>query len=560
MTTMNGLKQGGRVPLLQGLFVLLLLAAMVGRPGAVVAAAASGPTWRACLSCHDDTGLSSATAKGEEISLTVRAADLAGSAHRRLECRACHPGVKLNEHPDGRAMASPDEYRVAASRACLGCHPAERLRASSPHAAVVFENQQLSCVGCHGSHAVKSVAAWKGGLAPNDYCLTCHSHPLTLLRPDGTALELAVDESRLRASVHPDHDCSDCHAGFSTSAHPAGAIGERGNRAVAAAAACATCHDDKLRQAEGSVHFTLLRSGVPGAPGCPDCHSAHEVAPKERFATLAGTPCRSCHAQIFAAYSGSMHGKARASGEHFDAPLCSDCHRAHDVQGSARPELVRAACIGCHSTAVAIHSLWLPNAALHLDAISCAACHAPQAERLVALRLVEEGTGRTLTEREIGDLFGGDVEAAFDPSGSGMSGLDLWSNMRRLESLRQSSAAKLDIVGRLEVVRGIDAHRLADKSGAVRACESCHTKGSTAFDRVALTLARDDGRPKRFAASPGMLTDAASIVPVHAFYVLGATRHGVLDWLLVLAVAGGLSVVALHLTFRLRAARAHKEG
>jgi hypothetical protein len=304
----------------------------------------------------------------------------------------------------------------------------------------------------------------------------------------------------------------------------------------------------------------MLRAGASGAPGCTDCHSAHDVAPAEKFATLTGTPCRGCHPRIFAAYSGSMHGKALASGKHFDAPLCSDCHRAHDVQGSARPELVRAACIGCHPTAVALHSVWLPNATLHLGAVSCAVCHAPKAERVVALRLVEVNTGRTLTEREIADLTGGDVRAAINAAGSGMNGLDLWTAMRRLESRRQASAEKLDIVGRLEVVRGIDAHRLAGKSGAVRDCESCHTRGSRAFESVALTLATDDGRPKRFDASPGLLTDAASVIPVHGFYAIGATRHVVLDWLLVLAVAGGLAVVAIHLTFRLRAARAHKEG
>ena len=70
----------------------------------------------------------------------------------------------------------------------------------------------------------------------------------------------------------------------------------------------------------------------------------------------------------------------------------------------------------------------------------------------------------------------------------------------------------------------------------------------------------DVGRPKRFEGAPGMLTDAASVVSIHGFYALGATRHGVLDWALVLAVAGGLTVVAIHLTFRLRAARARKEG
>ncbi len=560
MITRNRLARGGRSPLLRLSFALLLLAALSLPAGAGAAAAASGPTWRACLSCHEDVGLSVTTANGEKVSLAVSAADLAGSAHRGIECRGCHRGVRLDAHPDGHPAASREAFRLDASRNCLACHPAEGLRAHSPHAAVVFEDQQLACIECHGSHGVRSVAAWKRGAAPDEYCLSCHSRALKLQRPDGSSVELGVEALKLKASVHPNHVCSDCHTGFSATAHPAETSADEGNRAIAAVRICARCHADKLRQAEGSVHFTLLRAGVAGAPGCTDCHSAHEVAPKERFASVAGTPCRACHQKVFAAYAGSMHGKARASGDHFDAPLCSDCHRAHDVQGSARPELVRAACIGCHPTAVAVHSAWLPNAALHLDVVSCAACHAPQAERVVALSLVEEGTGRALTEREVGDLFDGNARAAFDPSGSGVSGLDLWSSMRRLESRRQASAAKLDVTGRLQVARGVDAHRLAAKSGAVRACETCHTNGSTAFDRVVLTLARDDNRPKRFDASPGMLADSASVMSIHGFYALGATRHGVLDWLLVLAVAGGLSVVAIHLTFRLRAARARKEG
>ena len=338
---------------------------MAVRPGAAAAAAASGPTWRACLSCHEDAGLSMTTAKGEKVSLAVTAAELAGSAHRGVECRGCHPGVKLDAHPDGHAVASLDEFRRAASRACLACHPAERLRARSQHAAVVFEDQQLSCVECHGSHGVKSVAAWKRGARAQrvlpDLPLPC---------PHASAPGRHVDGARGRRAQAQGLRAP----GPRLCRLPHRVLDERAPRRRRSASGtiapsrpsgtCARCHADKLRQAEGSVHFTLLRSGAKGAPGCTDCHSAHEVAPKERFATLAGTPCRACHAQIFAAYAGSMHGKARASGDHFDAPLCSDCHRAHDVQGSARPELVRAACIGCHPTAVAIHSAWLPNATL----------------------------------------------------------------------------------------------------------------------------------------------------------------------------------------------------
>jgi hypothetical protein len=77
---------------------------------------------------------------------------------------------------------------------------------------------------------------------------------------------------------------------------------------------------------------------------------------------------------------------------------------------------------------------------------------------------------------------------------------------------------------------------------------------------VALVLGRDDGRPKRFEGTSGMLTDAAAVVSVHGFYALGATRAKVLDYVLILAVMGGFAVIALHLSARLLSARAHKEG
>lgn len=547
----------GRRPGWPALALCVSLALAV--PAAAVSpAAAAGPGWRACLSCHDNAALATTTAKGERLALAVVADELSGSAHRGLECRACHPGVKLEEHPGRRKVASIEAYRTAASRVCLSCHPADGLRASAQHAAVVFEDQQLRCVECHGSHGVKKVAAWRKSGTVNEYCLSCHAHALSVQLAGGSSRSLAVDRARIRASVHPDHDCVDCHAGFSQSAHPAAEAGDRNRRSLASARMCARCHGEKMSQVEGSIHFKLLRSGVAGAPGCTDCHSAHDVAPAERFATLTGSPCRTCHSQIFEAYAGSMHGKARESGSHFAAPLCSECHHAHDVRGSAQPALVRAACMGCHPAAVGMHAAWLPNAALHLDAVSCAVCHAPKAKRVVALRLVEEGTGRQLSVREVGDLLGGDAAAAFDPEGTGVDGLSLWSAMRKLESRRQASAAKLHVVGRLEVARGIDAHRLAGSSEAVRSCEVCHESGSTAFNQVALTLARDDGRPRRYNGAPGMLTDAASALSIHGFYALGATRNGLLDWLLVLAVAGGLAVVAAHLSMRLWSARAGK--
>ncbi len=532
--------------------VLLVVAAVSPQAAAPVFAAAWGP----CLDCHAEEGFSVDTTSGKPFNLTVSAAQLSGSVHRGLECDACHRGINLDQHPEGNAIASAEAYRRGASRACLGCHPVARLRAKA-HASFAADDQNLACVECHGAHGVRTVAALKESAPLNEYCLTCHARALTL-PGGGTAHE--VDAAQLKGSVHPDHGCADCHEGFSKSAHPASVGGDRHHRSLAAARTCARCHEEKLRQAEGSIHFTLLRSGMDGAPTCTDCHSAHAVAPKERFATLSGSPCRVCHEQIFAAYAASMHGKARGTEGHLDAPLCSDCHRAHDVRGSASPELVRAACVGCHPAVADLHAAWLPNTALHLDVVSCVACHSPEAQRVVALRLVEKGSERLLTEREVGELLGGEAGSMLDPEGDGIDGLELWTALRQLESKRLASAAKLDVVGRLEVARGVDAHRLVSKAGAIRTCENCHQSGASAFGRVAVSLARDDGRPKRFAGSPEVLTEAASIVSVNGFYALGSTRYQLLDWLLPLAVAGGLAVVALHLTFRIRAARAHKKG
>ncbi|HWR97744.1 MAG TPA: cytochrome c3 family protein [Candidatus Methanoperedens sp.] len=539
--------------------VISLLAAILLFAAAAAAAAAAKPDWSPCLDCHDDDALTLTTTAGETLPLAVTAAELSGSAHHGVQCQGCHPRINLDSHPEGNPVASIEQFRADTAKACFSCHPERKLRAKGQHAGVISANPKLSCAECHGSHRVQRVAAWRGASATNEFCLRCHSRSIMAARPGGATYSIRIDEAKLKASVHPDHSCVDCHADFSVTSHPS-AAGERGTHAVVSTRACARCHAEKMRQAEGSIHFTLLRSGVAGAPGCTDCHSPHTVAPKERYATLTGMPCRGCHEEIFAAYAGSMHGTARATERHLDAPLCSDCHRAHDVRGSASPALVREACLGCHPQAGATHEAWLPNAALHLQAVSCAACHAPTAQRVVALRLTEKGTGRSLTEREVGELFGGDAAAALDPARDGIDGQELWNALRQLESRRLASAAKLEVVGRLEVARGAAAHRLANKAGAVRSCESCHEAGSKAFDRVALSLARDDGRPKDFNGRPGMLTDAASVLSVRGFYALGGTRSVVLDWLLVLAVAGGFAVIGAHLSARLWTARSRKEG
>jgi hypothetical protein len=539
-----------------GLVAAILLAGLVA---VLSTGAAAAPAWKACLECHDQPGLTLVSARGEVLGLTVSASELAGSAHRGLECRQCHSAIRLERHPASAIPVSVDEWRAELAGVCLTCHPRERLAAKAVHAEVALEAAQPRCTECHGSHAVRPVAAWTGAAAANDYCLACHGQAITGKLAAGKS-SLRIDAKALAASVHPRHACTDCHAGFSRTEHGSDVSGGRNEHALAASRTCGRCHAEKLRQVEGSVHYALLRSGASGAPGCTDCHSAHEVAPKERYATLAGTPCRRCHAEIVEAYAGSMHGTARFGGGHLDAPFCSECHQAHEARGTASPERVRAACTGCHPQAAAAHASWLPNAKLHLEAVACAVCHAPLARRVVALRIVEEGTGRQLPEREVQGLLGGQVGAVLAREGGELDGAALWSFLRQLESGRESNAAGLDLAGRLELVRGVDAHRLAAKGEAVRRCENCHEAGGDRVTRVAVLVLGDQGRSTRYPGARGVLTAAASMVPIAQFYTLGSSRVAALDWLLAAAVLAGLAVPAAHITARRLASRRRRRG
>ena len=64
----------------------------------------------------------------------------------------------------------------------------------------------------------------------------------------------------------------------------------------------------------------------------PSCHSPHAVM-KGAAESMDTVPCKACHGDIFTAYAASVHGMLRSGGL-TAAPLCFNCHGAHDVQRS----------------------------------------------------------------------------------------------------------------------------------------------------------------------------------------------------------------------------------
>jgi hypothetical protein len=248
---------------------------------------------------------------------------------------------------------------------------------------------------------------------------------------------------------------------------------------------------------------------------------------------------------VFEAYAGSVHGQARKEGR-VEAPVCSTCHGAHEVKAAAGGDKIKENCHACHPAALAAHQAWLPNAARHLQTISCGACHAPGAKRKVDLRLYDAAAQTRMTEKEGVPQFEARARAA-DAEGKGLSTSELQKLLRQFDG--NGAQGKAVLRGRLEVDSGVDAHLLADKSRAAGRCESCHQAGSDPFQKVTVSIAGPDGRPVRYDAHQEVLSSAISVESIGGFYVIGGTRIGLLDILVVLALLAGVSMPVIHLTF-----------
>jgi hypothetical protein len=261
---------------------------------------------------------------------------------------------------------------------------------------------------------------------------------------------------------------------------------------------------------------------------------------------ISEVPCAKCHEDIFKAYAKDVHGLERVSkGKH--APICADCHQAHAVKAASWGNGIKDACLSCHKKAVKEHKDWLPNAALHFEAISCPVCHAPGAKRRVNLRLYDNVAKHQISEKTGVPQFEKRTEAA-DVYNLGLDERALWSLLKEFN--QDGSQGKTVLSGRLEVRSGVEAHQLSEKSKAIKDCNTCHQKGAEAFQSVTLTIASPDGRPIRHGVQKDILNSLLATESVHGFYAIGSTRIKLLDNLLVLVLLASVGGPLVHMTIK----------
>ena len=293
------------------------------------AGAAEAPATQECLGCHGDRDLKrSAPAPGRSTSVFVDEAGVKTSVHRRLECVGCHKTATVphaDRLPPVQCAECHQGARAALSVGVHGSQRAVRARASAP-----------TCAACHGTHAIAPAASL--GV---EGCSTCH-------RKEVETYTGSIHARARRRGESGAATCRSCHG--ETHALLAKADPRSPVYHLNLPRTCAQCHaDPELAKRYNippanvyqlymdSIHGRALsRSGLLVAANCSDCHGAHDVRPRTEpdsrvFRVNIPKTCGACHAGILAVYGESVHGTRVARGDP-RAPVCSDCHTAHQIR------------------------------------------------------------------------------------------------------------------------------------------------------------------------------------------------------------------------------------
>lgn len=186
-----------------------------------------------------------------------------------------------------------------------------------------------------------ALIAWSQ-IPSNEDCLGCHSP--SVASQIGAP---SVDKSTLASSVHRGLTCAFCHTDAKEIPH--------GDLRLVDPESCNRCHPDVAREYNQSIHGQALRRQQTGMANCTDCHGVHDIQPHTDPQSLihpdnVAETCGQCHQGMIQDYRSGVHGQLHAQGIP-NAPICTDCHRAHGV-AAARTQAFRLAslqaCGNCH--------------------------------------------------------------------------------------------------------------------------------------------------------------------------------------------------------------------
>lgn len=331
---------------------LVLLTALTG---AAWAQDAKPTTKAACLKCHDAPGLKSEAGK----TVTVTADEFQRSAHRKLDCAACHTSALTAKH-------TPDALGPVSPKVCQDCHADEfkDIAASIHGRRAEGEKAIKDCMGCHDSlHKVRKEGDPASNLSPVNQIKTCGAcHDEMMVNYESSVHARALLKAGLTtaapscASCHGKHDIREKADGKAKTSHAN--IPET----------CGACHSGILAEWKNSAHGAALTGDKKG-PVCSTCHSPHAVKRPDTAAVRhqMSDGCGSCHEKLTAAFKDSFHGKATSLNNR-KAAACADCHTPHanlpasDPRSSVHRDNLAKTCGACHKSVNASFLTFDPHA------------------------------------------------------------------------------------------------------------------------------------------------------------------------------------------------------
>lgn len=201
-----------------------------------------------------------------------------------------------------------------------------------------------------------------------DTCLACHSDPqLMKATTDGAKVSLLVDRATLGGSVHKGLACTDCHAGFAEIPHATGTYQTARELSLKYDEQCRRCHFTNYTKTLDSVHQASVKRGDRMAPVCVDCHGSHDIQTPAQPRTRVSQTCARCHEGVATAYAKSVHGRSLGSANEADVPVCTDCHRTHEIGGPHQVEWelrTPQLCGSCHADEARMKKYGLSTAVL----------------------------------------------------------------------------------------------------------------------------------------------------------------------------------------------------
>ncbi len=190
----------------------------------------------------------------------------------------------------------------------------------------------------------------------NDRCFNCHGlrGTKTTIDVNGQQKSIYVDKSRYERSLHGRLACTSCHIGFKADAHTPDQTANW--LQTAKLNACHDCHAQEFNMYRSSFHGNLVfNENSKVAPLCADCHMAHDVVAPNSLAFRMSIPalCSKCHSARETSFLDNYHGKAFYLGR-TDAAVCTDCHGGHKILNQSNPQStiskqnIIATCGKCH--------------------------------------------------------------------------------------------------------------------------------------------------------------------------------------------------------------------